>query len=1053
MRTPWRWLDFSTVVAIAILAAPLSVYGACSPAGTPGDDTIVCKGTDDVGVSSGDGDDKITVRPHAAVSRTDRQETYRAPAEATAVTLDAGAGQNSIRNRGTVAANAVAVSQEDAPRAQATALAISAGIPWLGGGGTRHGILRDVIDNAGIIAVTADSAATVNIRSMPGNTTGASAADATGIRTGQAGADVTNTGSLGVLAQARTHLNGVPDTTSESAQASTVATAAATAMGISAAGGDNHVRNDGTIRVEAVIRDAFARADSWSSSGDSTSFAETQATATATGITTGLGNDDIKNDGRLTVVADADAVAEARADAPAGASAFEMAKVAATARAIGIDAGAGGNVIRNAGTLNVRAMATARATTFEGIGGFSAAFGGTATGIKVGDGGSDIRNTGTIDVLAAASAHGATNAVAVGILGGDGDDTIVNAGTIFTGVVDSPDVLRTLVLADQPGTTITTGIRQGIAITTGAGNDTVTLAAGSQTVGAIDLGAGDDRLTISGKAVVSGPIDAGAGIDTLVLDGAGSLGGTPVAFESAVKQGRGTYALPGLAPLQHLAVKEGTLRLNSSYTFAPSGTFQAAVYGDGSHGQLSVAGTATLGGALQILRGSSPYRNGTRYDVVTADTLTGWFSSIALPTSTPLVSFRVNAPRDHVEIEAIVQRFATVATNATQHRIAQHLDTLSSEATGDLATVLLEVQLLPAAGFDRAFASLSPTSYGSTTQATFEGVGQYTQSLQGRLEAVRAASRTEGGETPGTPVLLAAAAADASLIPILGTYRLSQTQATQGLWLNGFGQWADQEAGPGFSGFTASTGGATVGYDHTFADKLTAGLSLGYSNTDLDLADNQGGGRIQSLFTSLYGSYFTSTVHVDAALSYGHNWYKNDRRLVIGAVERTATSDHAGDAFAAYLGAGYSHPLGTWGVGPVGALRYVYLAEEGFQETGADSLNLTVNSRGTHSLVSELGLRVTGAVKASAGSLVPDLSVLWSYDFDVDDRTITTTYAGAPGTAFSVQGQPVARHGLLVRPGLTFVHRSGLSTALRYAGEFRDRYQSHGVLGEVRLEF
>ena len=259
MRTPWRWSGCSPVVAVAILAVPVSGYSACAPAGTPGDDTIVCTGTDDVGVTSGDGDDKVTVRPHAVVSRTDRQETSRAPAEATTATIDAGAGQNSIRTHGTVAANAVAVSQEDAPRAQATALAISVGIPWLGGGDARKGKLKDVIDNAGIITVTADSAATISVRSMPANTTGESAADATGIRAGQAGADVTNAGSLGVLAQTRTHLHGEPDTTSESAQASTVATAAATATGISVAGGDNRVRNDGTIRVEAVIRDLCPR--------------------------------------------------------------------------------------------------------------------------------------------------------------------------------------------------------------------------------------------------------------------------------------------------------------------------------------------------------------------------------------------------------------------------------------------------------------------------------------------------------------------------------------------------------------------------------------------------------------------------------------------------------------------------------------------------------------------------------------------------------------------------------------------------------------------------
>jgi uncharacterized protein with beta-barrel porin domain len=131
----------------------------------------------------------------------------------------------------------------------------------------------------------------------------------------------------------------------------------------------------------------------------------------------------------------------------------------------------------------------------------------------------------------------------------------------------------------------------------------------------------------------------------------------------------------------------------------------------------------------------------------------------------------------------------------------------------------------------------------------------------------------------------------------------------------------------------------------------------------------------------------------------------------------------------------------------------VYLKEEGFQETGADSLNLTVASRGTNSLLSELGMRVTGTMKTSAGTLIPDLGLLWSHDFDVDDRLLTTTYAGAPGAAFSIPGQPNAPNGLLVRPSLTFVHPSGWSTMLRYAGEFRDGYQAHAVLGEVRIAF
>jgi outer membrane autotransporter protein len=244
-----------------------------------------------------------------------------------------------------------------------------------------------------------------------------------------------------------------------------------------------------------------------------------------------------------------------------------------------------------------------------------------------------------------------------------------------------------------------------------------------------------------------------------------------------------------------------------------------------------------------------------------------------------------------------------------------------------------------------------------------------------------------------------------------------------------------------------------VGYDYTFGDHLTAGLSVGYANTEVDLAANQGEGRIQGLFPALYASYFTETAYVDGVLSYGHNWYKNQRYLVIGGLERTASSEHEGNAVALYLGGGYAYPLGAWAVGPVGGLQYVYLAEQGFQETGADSLNLTVASRDTHSLVSELGVRVSGMVSTPAGTLVPDLSLLWRYDFDVDDRMLTTTYAGAPGAAFSIAGQPTSRNGLVVRPGLTFVHPAGVSTTLRYTGQFQNDFQSHAVLGEVRAQF
>jgi hypothetical protein len=42
---------------------------------------------------------------------------------------------------------------------------------------------------------------------------------------------------------------------------------------------------------------------------------------------------------------------------------------------------------------------------------------------------------------------------------------------------------------------------------------------------------------------------------------------------------------------------------------------------------------------------------------------------------------------------------------------------------------------------------------------------------------------------------------------------------------------------------------------------------------------------------------------------------------------------------------------------------------------------------------------------------------------------------------------------LVVRPGLTFVHPAGVSTTLRYVGQFQNNFQSNAIFGEVRVQF
>lgn len=71
--------------------------------------------------------------------------------------------------------------------------------------------------------------------------------------------------------------------------------------------------------------------------------------------------------------------------------------------------------------------------------------------------------------------------------------------------------------------------------------------------------------------------------------------------------------------------------------------------------------------------------------------------------------------------------------------------------------------------------------------------------------------------------------------------------------------------------------------------------------------------------------------------------------------------------------------------------------------------------------------------------LIPEVSAGGSYDFDIDDRIITAAFEGSPGAVFGC--------------GLTLMASNGISTSLEYKGEYRDSYQSHGVMGLLRVSF
>jgi len=119
------------------------------------------------------------------------------------------------------------------------------------------------------------------------------------------------------------------------------------------------------------------------------------------------------------------------------------------------------------------------------------------------------------------------------------------------------------------------------------------------------------------------------------------------------------------------------------------------------------------------------------------------------------------------------------------------------------------------------------------------------------------------------------------------------------------------------------------------------------------------------------------------------------------------------------VGFGFDTQLLGLSTTPFVTVHYGYLDEESFTENGAGDLGLRVGSRGTDSLIGELGLRT----RSRLGPFAPEFTLAWRQDFAIDDSALNAAFLGAPDARLNLDGRRVERGAL----------RAGLD--LRLAGD------------------
>src|SRR6202012_2003769 len=204
-----------------------------------------------------------------------------------------------------------------------------------------------------------------------------------------------------------------------------------------------------------------------------------------------------------------------------------------------------------------------------------------------------------------------------------------------------------------------------------------------------------------------------------------------------------------------------------------------------------------------------------------------------------------------------------------------------------------------------------------------------------------------------------------------------------------------------------------------FAPGGRGGVTTGFRAASLSSVGAPGYGTSNTLQFALYGEYAPGPFYLDALGGYGHSDNRMSRPITIpGLPFRLSQGYTTANTFFGQLEAGYKIPVApSFGgfVTPFARLQASTSTQQGFSESGADSLDLTVAQQTTNALRTVLGAQLGAGIDAPWHEKL-DLTFRlgWSHEFDDLTRPVTAAFAGAPALSFTTYGATAPRDGAVI---------------------------------------
>ncbi len=612
----------------------------------------------------------------------------------------------------------------------------------------------------------------------------------------------------------------------------------------------------------------------------------------------------------------------------------------------------------------------------------------TISGAITGAGGSITKTGAGLLLLTGPNTYSGGTTVSAGTLQGD-------ATGLQGAIVDN-----SILIFDQTGAGTYAGAITGTGTLTTQGTGSLNFTGASSLANQVTVSSG--TLLINGSLAGGGPMTVASGA---------TLGGTGTITKDITIQGT-------LSPGNSI----GTINLVGAQILATGSMYDVELTPT-TNDRTNVTGTMTIqpGVTLRFIPDPGDFSTHITHTLIhTTGGVTGTFSTII--TTLPLFDGIVSYTPFDVLLTIGFLPFSDLVISGNAGKVAHCLDSFTPEAGSDLAFIIHSLHFAQDEHeLKQALLQMQPSQYTAlalmqenTTIDVSSGLFNYIESSQPYC---------------------------------------ADRQTGLNLWALPFTEHQVESRHNDNQGYQATTPGVLVGFDGYPLNDLLLGVALGYSHSDLKWTNHIGTAKQQTGYTALYSKWARKKAYLESAMIFGYNSYHTNRHIIFDftGLERQAKGQHKGLQGSFHLQAAGDYALKQTVLSPFGQAGFIYIHEDGFQEHGAQSLNLDVSSKSSNLLLTEVGLKVSHCFNVSRATLTPYIQGSAQYE-----KRYRGTHEKAlfNGCLLNVKGTNPSRAVGAVQAGLTSTLADQLSTlSLYYQGRFGKRLMDNSAYLQASIKF